>query len=418
MDLKLKLVLSFLLISLISVQVGKLVLTRVKENESLVYKSVVLKVPPFRKIDIDKSAVLKVPSSSVFNFEESCFSDELFITLKDGRKVFNLLKVGKYALMGKNVSKSYRYNHFCPWMRPRYNCARSSTMYGEDAADWKLVLQANIPNITSTTCNLWEFINDLGGPSGVGQKMIQDATNPHSTQARQDKRAVNVLVLGNSFMRQMLQALKCGWSHDITLSLMQKGASYNSDIASIKATKGKIYISLNQTGDMERMPLMWEQPCKVEKQPQYYRSGVEVPLQCSFQSLYDDRISLVEFGKTIRFHFIYYPNRFRLDDLETIMKDKLLLTKSKVDMLIYNQALYIDLFKKLVPEQVWFRKSEFRLGGLKRLQNKELGKWFGADNPWIYQAPDMHSCMPGPVDDLVNMFLYIAYSGASLTYNV
>ena len=55
---------------------------------------------------------------------------------------------------------------------------------------------------------------------------------------------------------------------------------------------------------------------------------------------------------------------------------------------------------------------------LKGLQRENIGKWFGADNPLIYEVPDFHSYMHGPVDDFVNVLLRIAYSSAVIDYHV
>ena len=127
-------------------------------------------------------------------------------------------------------------------MRECYNCARtkSNTAYSEQATDWKLILQRDNSIIP---CNLWEFIDNLGGPSGIGRKMMKDATNMHSAYARQNKRAINILLFSTSYVWQVLQALKCGWSNDITLSLMQKNASYLSDIESVKKSAKKLVLN-------------------------------------------------------------------------------------------------------------------------------------------------------------------------------
>ena len=166
------------------------------------------------------------------------------------------------------------------------------------------------------------------------------------------------------------------------------------------------------------MPMIWEKPYRVVNISKYYRSDEKVPLKCSFQDKYDNKVSMVEFGRIIRFYFIYYPDRFEVSDVETLLKDKLLLNTSQIDMFIYNQPSKIDRYKEIIPKGVWSRKSIFVKQKLEKLQRENIGKWFGADNPWIYEVPDEHSCMPGPVDDFVNVLLYIAYFGAVIDHLV
>jgi len=42
----------------------------------------------------------------------------------------------------------------------------------------------------------------------------------------------------------------------------------------------------------------------------------------------------------------------------------------------------------------------------KKMQVRDAGRWFGADNKWIWDPPDMHPCMPGVPDDEANFILY------------
>ena len=41
------------------------------------------------------------------------------------------------------------------------------------------------------------------------------------------------------------------------------------------------------------------------------------------------------------------------------------------------------------------------------IQRRDIGYYFGADNPWIKNVPDIHPCMPGIPDDQINWMLYI-----------
>ena len=48
---------------------------------------------------------------------------------------------------------------------------------------------------------------------------------------------------------------------------------------------------------------------------------------------------------------------------------------------------------------------------LERIQRRDIGRWFGADNPWITNPPDMHPCMPGVPDDEASLMLWMLGAG-------
>ena len=49
------------------------------------------------------------------------------------------------------------------------------------------------------------------------------------------------------------------------------------------------------------------------------------------------------------------------------------------------------------------------------LQKRDIGRWFGADNPWIWEVPDDHACIPGPDDDMANLLMLLIFSNATIT---
>lgn len=127
---------------------------------------------------------------------EGCFSRELFKfrgssdKYRCNRRVLDLKKSGRYSMWkdvanmsshnNDNVSVSIqnpvRYNYQCPFIKPRYNCAKTSNYVPNAkgvATDWKLSLVTKPPNENNNTgrheqvCNLWNFVNDLGGPIRV-----------------------------------------------------------------------------------------------------------------------------------------------------------------------------------------------------------------------------------------------------------
>ena len=80
--------------------------------------------------------------------------------------------------------------------------------------------------------------------------------------------------------------------------------------------------------------------------------------------------------------------------------------------------MQLIILKETIPENVQSKKSVFDKKKLVKLQRENIGKWFDADNPWIYEVANKHSCIPGLVNDFVNVLLYIAYFGAVIDHLV
>ena len=49
----------------------------------------------------------------------------------------------------------------------------------------------------------------------------------------------------------------------------------------------------------------------------------------------------------------------------------------------------------------------WEMGYFRKLQARDLNRWFGADNPGILEKPDAHPCLPGVPDDEANVLLYM-----------
>lgn len=148
----------------------------------------------------------------------------------------------------------------CPWLKNRYNCAHNKTKeYGQNAFDWKLVLDPDPPgkkerrrNSTfSSYCNLWDFVHDLGGPSGLGQIMKKTQNNNNGNSKNIHRRTYNVLLCGNSFLRQLFEGLVCSYGDQITDSLSQLFQTFGTSIKSVKEHKGK-HFEIEELGQMTK----------------------------------------------------------------------------------------------------------------------------------------------------------------------
>jgi hypothetical protein len=220
-------------------------------------------------------------------------------------------------------------------------------------------------------------------------------------------------MLGNSYLRQIFEALKCSWSNDITYTVMQKDNYYAGKGLS-KRKGGRV--RMDELGEMERMPMVWEgNMCTLEDEKEFYRQDVPTPRHCS-GTLYDDNIAIVEFGRKIRFHYLFRPQF--IEDLPGVLKEKLDLDPKDVDVLLFNDGLektvekHSELLDIFSASGAWQRRLVWPYKSFKKIQQRDIGRWFGADNPWITHVPDGHACMPGPPDDEVNLLMYLLYSNS------
>ena len=335
-----------------------------------------------------------------------CFSESFFTEEDDNGKQFKYDEVMKYSLLGNNVSNSVRYNHLCPWIKNRYNCATSKKkQYGETASDWKLILEKG-----AESCNLWNLIHDLGGPAGVGERIWTHHNLDHANKLG-EKRTYNVVMLGNSYLRQVLEALECGWSKDISFSLMQKDATYGIPL---QKSRNGAPIRMDEMGSMERMSMTWEGSLDendFESKSVFYEKGLPFPSTKTHK--FDDNVALVEFGGKIRFYYIFQPSMY--ENLLGVFQEKLQLELQDIDSLVFNSGQEKTISSNntmrevFISTGVWEQRIIWPYETFRKIQERDIGSWFGADNPWITHPPDGHACMPGPPDDEVNLLLFLLY---------
>ena len=353
----------------------------------------------------DQSSLVRIT-----NKHPGCFS-ATFFSKEGNTKKLNYAQLMKYSLLGKNVTKSVRYNHLCPWMKIRYNCAKNKTLqYGKSAYDWKLILEQG-----TNKCYIWGLIHDLGGPVGVAKSILKDV-------AIGKKEKYIVALFGNSYLRQMLQAFMCGWSNDISYTLMQKNSNYSISIDGLAKRHGAP-IRIDEVGNMVRMPMVWEgdvDSCGeiLEQNASFYNPGVALPRRCAN---FDDNIAVVEFGGKIRFYYIFRPQVY--EDLSTLMREKLQLEPKDIDSLVFNDGQEktiikdTEMLKVFKSTGVWQQRIIWQYQQFRDVQIRDINRWFGADNPWITHPPDGHACMPGPPDDEANLLLYLLYSKSIIRSN-
>ena len=155
---------------------------------------------------------------------------------------------------------------------------------------------------------------------------------------------------------------------------------------------------------------------KIQKLQKFYRPGVELPKERVDTP--NDSIAMVEFGNRIQIFYVFHPEV--IANFTELLNKKFDLDPSDVDKIILNNKSVIEKMEeplRLLFESnkgVWQTRSIWPYFTFEDLQRRDIGRWFGADNPWIYDPPDSHSCLPGVPDDEANLLLFLIFSNAYL----
>jgi hypothetical protein len=154
-----------------------------------------------------------------------------------------------------------------------------------------------------------------------------------------------------------------------------------------------------------------------ERSKAFYRKGVRLPNKL-FPFGTSDDLAMVEFGNSIQFYYMFRP--YVLSNLTGVFEKSFGLDPADVNMLLFNDdqekvvARHADLMRIFESTGVWQARSIWPYSSFKRIQKRAIGRWFGADNPWITRVPDSHACLPGPPDDEVNLLLFLLFSKARI----
>lgn len=282
------------------------------------------------------------------------------------------------------MTQEPRYDHWCPVMKARYNCAwpPNATNNGatrEQAHQYQFVWKH--PG-HSRVCDLNELLDYVGGPGGIVRG--------------------HVLLQGNSYLRQVWEALVCRNQDQMThLTLYHNGPP--TSMAYIESRRGKL-LTPQELGefvveDNVHSVQGCHGPSPRTPLANYYRPNVSVPTN---RAKCTDDMATVEFGH-VKFTFIFHPSRFHSNALEQAY-DQLGIVENLVDTMVWMGDDEMEL-RNLVA------KSRIDLGPLLPLlieiQNITVGRYFGADNPWITNPPDNHPCMPGIPEDEANILLWL-----------
>jgi hypothetical protein len=347
------------------------------------------------------------------------------------------------------------YDHTCFVMKARYNCASTpngTTKNKSRAEDYKFVYHHIAHGRDNRRrrwpamppCDLDELIGWIGGPTGLGRVLVPPPTvHGNVTNNATNATKYQVVLQGDSRMRQVIEALMCRYMDQITnltltfqtpdlsknaIWLRKKRLKVNNETHILRPNDtGKprsIGISNESDGFMS-YPDVRERGChgSIADMSRFYHPGVTVPT--SVRGCSDDLV-MVEFGN-IRF---YYINRPYLYDDNAILNayEKLGMTThtdrgtgdvvlDDIDVLLWSRADGVSQssLRFLSPERRRVLVSHDWEGVqalMGEIQKRTIGAYFGADNPFIEEIPDpMHACMPGYPDDMVNIMLFSLLGG-------
>jgi hypothetical protein len=294
-----------------------------------------------------------------------------------------------------------RYDHItCNVMKPRYNCAaeqeaasrasssrlsrnssttkRKNKPIGSAASDYKFQWRQNVED---PWCDLETLIDFVQGPSSIISQR-------------------SVLLQGNSYLRQIWEAMVCGFRSQVTnLTLLSHGPDMS--LKSMAHRGGKLF-QKQEMGkfliNQQSIPGCHDDPSPVPLS-RYYGNHVTVPPNVDHCS---DDMAMVEFGNGLRVFYLFHPSRYESDAFTDIY--------SKLDV-----PESLDVMAWISDSEQFMRNRTANvawsldnlLPTLKRAQLASIGYVFGADNPWITNPPDEHPCLPGIPDDEANILLYL-----------
>lgn len=407
------------------------------------------KVPSSEQEQARTDPPMPMPMLMLKERHPHCFSNHLFVDsnnkkhlkANNKRRLRPIEEIGKYKLIGRNVKTNEIYDHQCPYfLKDRYNCARNNTdilEYGDNPTDWKLTLIP--PHVNAGECNLWDFVHELGGPVGVANAQEidgdDDGDGANKTKLisipknQRKKKPFVVLMMGNSYLRQAFEALSCGWSPDITDYRATINATACWSMACMKEMEkqGKLTFDMDEVGNVTSLLTEAKKSCvadesssckpKNSKIEAFYRKGVRLPNNF-FSSKTNDNLAMVEFGNSIQFYYMFRP--YLHSNLTAVLEKGFGLDPADVNTILFNDgqdeeiARHTDLIRIFKSTGVWQRRSIWPYSSFQNIQTRDIGRWFGADNPWITHVPDGHACMPGPPDDEVNLLLFLIFSKAQI----
>ena len=344
---------------------------------------------------------------------------------------------------GKYIYKPIQtplYDHkSCFIMKARYNCAKEKDRYGtptttptstihDSAYNYRYVWRIN--TTATNYCDIRHVFQEYSFRFG----------NNHDILSLLPSNAY-ILLQGNSKLRQVFEAFVCIFRNHLQ-SLVTNVNGPTTTLAAAEARNGRPYnvtelgqaiplVMNNQIGQREEDGGSNDVGChgvsdnQLSQLTKMYRTQPPPP---TIPSCNDD-IAHAIFTPTHNIHLGYLFRPYMYDDstIQHVHHNRLQLPPSlspddNNELNLY--VFYNDGETQLTDEtssriNIQRPKINFDfenvLASLKKIQMKSIGKYFGADNPWITDPPDQnHGCMPGIPDDDVYLLLFSLITGYEL----
>ena len=286
-------------------------------------------------------------------------------------------------------------------MRARYNC-QGDHRY-PPAAAW-----AHLPGRSNQSWN--DLVHAHGGHLRVATAARERASSCGST-----RQVVNVLMLGNSYIRQVFEAFANRFRDSVTAGLVDV---VSPSILALNQRKG-VSIRDFRFWSLPTNGSKIQRGCHGFNVSSYYKQG---PPMNSMDRC-EDNLAWLEVNRTLRIHFIFRPWAFT-DSLESLLRGFSGIGLNDVDVLVCNDRCgglgmseTHDVFVGACAASVPRLMVDFTpvRGVLQSQLRRDAHTQYGATNAW--RKEDSHPCMPGLPDDELDI-LFAAIATRSCTFTV
>ena len=316
------------------------------------------------------------------------------------------LNFGQAVMVRRPSRYPVPYDHTCKIMKARYNCAHAMHI-DEKATDWILGFESR----SGAKCLMKDLLLKSGGILTLRRHIA------HWSHRGFAEKKAHILLVGNSFLRQIFEAIVCSFSDNETVGpVMVEVGGPDMSLSTLEMNNK---FDLTSLGSM--VPLADLDGCHAFEPysgSHWYEADEFTPLSRANCS---DNIATVEIAN-IKFYYLFRPYSYsNLRDVFSLLEWNV----HKFDAIVSNediaiksiQAAFPFLLRKIYPLGTVTKNvtqsgiSVINLNEIVRyfffVQKRQLHRWFGADNVGISQPPDSHPCMPGPPDDELDVLLFM-----------
>lgn len=322
----------------------------------------------------------------------------------------------------------------CWLMKPRYNCM--GDVRRPLPSEWW-----HVPD-TSEPDNTWRKLlvahntaaDDIAERSGLRgairacERYCQCQQNDgHVTKANvpgPGKRMINLLLAGDSHLRQAYEAMACRWRDFVTGGSLITGpldrpAMSNRVLGKRWQPKRTLNRSDTILTPIEKIkrPSYTQNPmnppCHYNlESASYYKGGRFPPMQEPAEEICMDDLATIEFLNTLRITYVFRSYAYE-GDLEAIFREYLDIDPQHIDIVVHNADQNLDIKWSSTEKKPHFLDFSKVHGVLEYQMTRDASSKYGATNA-KYQD-DLHSCLPGIPDDEVDILFVALLTESAIT---